>query len=200
MLTLFHAPHSRSSRIVWLIEELGAEVDIRYVDIQRADGSGGRDAANPHPDSKVPALKHGDALITESAAVALYLTGLHPQAGLGFPLESPERGPLLSWICWNAGELEPSLWAKMSGEVETNPHARARYDAAITRVLEALWVGPYLMGDRFTAADVMIGSTLGWARAHLPESPVLDAYLERLQSRPASLRAMQRDARPAIAA
>jgi len=85
MLTLFHAPWSRSSRLVWLVEELGADCRIEYCDIRRMDGAGAADPKNPHPDGKVPALLHNGALITESAAVALYLTGLHPEAGLGFP-------------------------------------------------------------------------------------------------------------------
>ena len=193
MLTLFHAPQSRSSRLVWLIEELGADCRIEYCDIHRADGSGGPDPKNPHPDGKVPALLHDGALITESAAVALYLTGLHPEAGLGFPQNSPQRGPLLTWICWAAGEMEPAIWGKITGAVETDPQARARYEAAVTRILEALWVGPYLMGEQFTVADVMIGASLGWGRQYLPDSPLLDDYMARLAERPASRRAMARD-------
>ena len=93
MLTLFHAPWSRSGRIVWLLEEIGADYDIRYVDIFRAmTQSGARDPANLHPDGKVPALLHDDVLVTESAAVALYLTDLFPEAGLGAPVGSAERG------------------------------------------------------------------------------------------------------------
>jgi len=192
MLTLFHAPQSRSSRLVWLIEELGADCRIEYCDIRRMDGSGAPDPRNPHPDGKVPALVHDGALITESAAVALYLDGLHPEAGLGFQA-SAERGPLLTWICWGVGELEPAIWSRMTGETEINPMARARYDAAVARLLEALWVGPYLMGETFTLADVMVGSTLAWARAQLPDSPLLDDYSARLAARPAHQRAMVRD-------
>lgn len=192
MLTLFHAPQSRSSRLVWLLEELGADCRIEYCDIRRMDGSGAPDSRNPHPDGKVPALVHDGALVTESAAVALYLDGLHPEAGLGFQT-SVERGPLLTWICWGVGELEPAIWSRMTGETETNPLARARYDAATARLLEALWVGPYLMGETFTLADVMVGSTLDWGRAQLPDSPLLDAYAARLAARPAHQRARARD-------
>lgn len=193
MLTLFHAPQSRSSRLVWLVEELGADVEIQYCDIQRMDGTGARDPKNPHPDGKVPALVHDGALITESAAVALYLNGLYPQAGLGFAPDAPQRGPLLTWILWGVGELEPAIWSQITGEVETNPYAKARYDAATTRLLEALWVGPYLMGEQFTLADVMIGSTLGWVRAQMPDSPLIDDYLARLAARSAHQRAQARD-------
>lgn len=193
MLTLFHAPHSRSSRLVWLIEELGAEVDIHYCDILRGDGSGARDPANPHPDGKVPALLHDGVLITESGAVAVYLAGLHPEAGLGFPQGSPDRGRLLTWMFWASGELEPALWGRISGATETDPMARRRYEQATDRLIEALWEGPWLMGDQFTIADVIVGSAVGWARSWLPDSPVFDRYIERLNARPARIRADARD-------
>ncbi|CAN5225770.1 glutathione S-transferase family protein [soil metagenome] len=193
MLTLFHAPWSRSSRLVWLTEELGAEARIEYCDIVRGDGSGARDPRNPHPDGKVPALVHDGVLITESGAIAVYLSGLYPKAGLGFPAVSSERGVLLSWMFWAAGEMEPALWGKISGATETDPVARLRYQQATDRLIEALWDGPFLMGERFTIADVIIGSALAWARPHLPDSPVFDRYLDRLAARPAKIRAEARD-------
>jgi len=193
MLTLFHAPHSRSSRLVWLLEEIGADCEIRYCDIVRGDGSGARDPANPHPDGKVPALIHDGALITESAAVALYLTDLFPEAGLGAPTGDRDRGEYLTWLAWAAGELEPAIWSRMSPDA--GPAMDRRYADAVDRLLDRLWSAPYLMGDRFSAADVMIGSSLIWARAFLPESPTLDAYVARLASRPALLRAQARDGR-----
>lgn len=193
MFTLFHAPQSRSSRIVWLLEELGAEYRIEYCDIARMDGTGARDPKNPHADGKVPALIDGSMLVTESAAVALYLTDAHPDAGIGAAVGSADRGAYLTWLTWAAGEMEPAMWGKISGATETDAFARARYDAAMARLLEALWTGPYLMGERFTAADVMIGSTLGWGRQHLPESPLLDAYFARITGRPAHQRSMAKD-------
>lgn len=200
MLTLFHAPQSRSSRMVWLIEELGIDCEIRYCQIAVRNGHavGEADPANPHPDGKVPALLHEGALITESAAIALYLADLFPEVGLGAQLGSAERGPLLTWVCWAVGELEPAIWSKMTGEADRDHLAKARYQAAVDRLLEALWVGPYLMGDRFTAADVMVGSSLAWARSLLPESPLLDAYAERLAQRPARIRADAKDSETAI--
>lgn len=201
MLTLFHAPWSRSGRILWLVEELGVEHDLRYVDIRRVqDGSGRRDPANPHPDGKVPALRHDGAVITESAAIAVYLTDLAPEAGLGAPVGSPERGALLTWLAWTAGEMEPALWSRISGSIEGDPVARARYDAVVARILGALETGPYLMGERFTAADVMIGSAVAWAREHMPASATLDAWLARIGDRPANRRAVARDGRPPVLA
>ena len=194
MLTLFHAPQSRSSRIVWLLEEIGADYHLRYVDIFRSmTGTGGRDPANPHPDGKVPALMHGDALVTESAAVALYLTDLFPEAGLGASVGSPERAAYVTWLAWTAGEMEPAYWGRISGQTDGDPVARARYDAVIARLFGALERGPYLMGERFTAVDVMVGSALAWGREYSPDSPLLDAYLARIMDRPANAAATAKD-------
>lgn len=196
MLTLFHAPWSRSSRLVWLLEEIGAPYDICYCDIARADGSGARDPRNPHPDGKVPALLHDDVLVTESMAVALYVADLFPQAGLGAPVGSPERGAFLTWLAWIAGEMEPAFWAKISGATDKDAQAQARYDAVLARLFAALDRGPYLMGQRFTAVDVMVGSALAWAREFTPASGALDAYLERVLERPANAIATVKDGAP----
>ncbi|GLS02027.1 glutathione S-transferase [Brevundimonas denitrificans] len=197
MLTLFHAPQSRSSRILWLLEELGVDYDIRYVDIFRSlTGTGGRDPANLHPDGKVPALAHNDALVTESAAIALYLTDLFPQAGLGAPVGSSERAAYVTWLAWTAGEMEPAYWSRISGQTDGDPAARARYDAVIARLFSALERGPYLMGERFTAVDVMVGSAMAWGREYSPDSPLLDAYLARIMDRPANAMATARDGEP----
>lgn len=194
MLTLFHAPQSRSGRIVWLLEEIGADYDIVYVDIFRAMTlTGARDPANLHPDGKVPALLHDEALVSESAAVALYLTDLHPEANLGASVGSPDRAAYVTWLAWTAGEMEPAFWSRISGAAESDPNAKARFDAVIARLLTALATGPYLMGDRFTAVDVMIASALAWGREYVPESALIDAYLERALNRPANARAAAKD-------
>ena len=194
MLTLFHAPQSRSGRIVWLLEEIGADYDIVYVDIFRAMTlTGARDPANLHPDGKVPALLHDEALVSESAAVALYLTDLHPEANLGASVGSPDRAAYVTWLAWTAVEMEPAFWSRISGAAESDPNAKARFDAVIARLLTALATGPYLMGDRFTAVDVMIASALAWGREYVPESALIDAYLERALNRPANERAAAKD-------
>jgi glutathione S-transferase len=195
MLTLFHAHWSRSSRLIWLLEELKADYQIHHCDIARMDGSGGRDPANPHPDGKVPALMHDGALVTESAAIALYLTDLFPEAGLGAAPGDPDRAVYLTWLFWTTGEMEPAYWSRIKGE--TDAHATARYDAANRRILTALDRGPYLMGRRFTAVDVLVASALSWGREHAPVSPRLDAYLKTVLARAANRRAEVLDA-PAL--
>lgn len=199
MLTLFHAPWSRSSRLVWLLEEIGADYEIRYCDIPRMDGTGARDPLNPHPDGKVPALLHGDVLVTESAAIAQYLTDLIPEAGLGAPVGSAERGAYLTWLAWTVGEMEPAYWSRISGAMEGDVKAQARYDAVIARLFGALARGPYLMGQRFTAVDIMVGSALAWGREFSPASEVLDAYLARIMDRPGNVLATAKDGTPPLA-
>jgi glutathione S-transferase len=196
MLTLFHAPQSRSSRILWLLEELGAEYRIRYVDIPRMDGSGAPDAENPHPDKKVPALLHGDVLVTESAAICLYLTDLHPESGLGPAVGDPKRGAYLTWLAYYAGVIEPVVVVESAGLGGNEALARTfrGLGEMHRRVEQALASGPYLLGERFSAADLLLASLGQWARAMLPAGEPVASYLARMNERPALARAMGRDA------
>ncbi|TCP33644.1 glutathione S-transferase [Sphingomonas sp. BK235] len=194
MLTLFHAPRSRSSRIVWLLEELGAPYQLRYVSIRYGDGSGdGPDPANPHPDAKVPALRDDAALVTESAAVATYVADRFPAAALAPAIGDADRGAYLTWLSWIEGEFGPAIFARMASPDGPAP---AAFAAALRRLDAALAAGPFLLGERFSAADVMLGGTLGWARHLLPQDGAIAAYAARLAARPAFARAAARDAVP----
>lgn len=199
MLTLFHAPQSRSSRFLWLLEELGAPYQVRYVDIPRRDGSGAPDPANPHPDKKVPALEHDGALIFESAAIALYLTDAFPQAGVGAPVGDAQRGAYITWLFYYAGVVDPTTVVRYMGEPgwEETAGGWGRPETMNRLISQALERGAYLLGDRFTAADLLIGSLGQWSRDLLPESAAIDGWLARLNARPALARAMARDAKPA---
>lgn len=195
MLTLFHAPRSRSTRIVWLLEELAAPYDLHHVTIRYIDGSGaGPDPANPHPDKKVPALLHDGVLVTESAAVATFLADLVPAAGLAPNVGDGDRGPYLAWMSWIECEFGPAVFQRLAaGAGAPAPEA---FEQALRRLDHALAIGPYLLGKRFSAADVMLGGTLGWARNLLPSGGPIPAYLARLSERQAFGRAMANDAAP----
>lgn len=199
MLTLYHAPHSRSGRIVWLLEELGVAYTLRRVGIVYGDGTGQRDPANVHPDGKVPALLHDDALVTESLAIALYLSDLTPEARLGAPVGDTGRGTFLTWLAWCTGELEPVVMTRMFGSGE-DARSRANFAAAVTRIDTALAAGPYMLGDRFTVVDIMVAGTLAFARDVMPPSAALDAYLARIAARPAKIAAEAIDTPAAVAA
>ena len=196
MLTLIHAPQSRSSRIIWLLEELGAEYDIRYVDIRRRDGSGGPDANNPHPHSQVPALLHDGTLIWESVAVVQYLTDLHPDCSLGRPPGHPERGAYLSWLAYYAGVIEPAAAAYVSGATAGNPALARLRTEMCARVIAVLTRQPYLIGETMSAADLLLASALQWMRKILPESTVVDRYIRVVTDRAAYDRAREIDSKP----
>ena len=195
MLTLYHAPQSRSSRIVWLLEELGADYDLRIVAISRGDGSGGPDPANPHPDKKVPALVDDGVLITESIAIVQYLTDKFPAAGIGPTVGDPKRGPYLSWLAYYAGVVEPVInleFAKLADDPVMRRTFRGRAEMD-RHILDALERGPWLLGERFSGADLLLASMGQFMRTMLPAGPVVDAYLARCNARPALARAMAKD-------
>ena len=194
MITLYHAPQSRSSRMIWLLEELGVPYEIRPVSIFRPmTGEGVGDPANPHPDKRVPAIEHDGALVAESVAILQYLTDAFPNAGLGPRIGTPERGAYLTWLAWYAATLEPAMFAQFGGELESSPMKQRSYDAAMGRLEAALANGPYVMGEHYTGADLLIGSAINFARQAFPESGALDAYAQRCKSRPANVRAMELD-------
>jgi glutathione S-transferase len=195
MLTLYHAPQSRSSRIIWLLEELGAPYELRVVDIPRLDGSGAPDPANPHPDKKVPALVDDGVLVVESSAIVLYLTDAFPAAGLGPAVGDPLRGRYLSWLAYYAAVMEPVVVLEFAGLAEDAGLKRAfRGKAEMgARVLAALREGAHLLGDRFSGADLLVASMAQWARHTLPQEPLVDDYLARIAARPALARAMALD-------
>lgn len=198
MLRLHHGHASRSSRILWLLEELGADYEIAYTDIPRRDGSGAPDPSNPHPDKKVPALVHDDALVTESIAIILYLTDLFPGSGIGPAIGEPGRGEYLTWLAYYAGVIEPVM---TFGFAELGDHpvlqrtfrGRAEVDQ---RVLAALEESPYILGESFSAVDLLLGSSGLVFRQLLPEGKKVDEWLERIAARPARARANAKDAAP----
>lgn len=192
MLTLFHAPRSRSTRFLWLLEELGAPYRIEKVDIFRSmSGTGARDPRNPHPHGQVPALLDDGVLITESAAIALYLTDKFPTAGLGPMISDPHRGPYLSWLAYYAGVLEPAvtnLWKQRQDDQD-----KAQYQALDERLRTTLEKQPWLLGEQFSAADILFVSLLQSARQMLPPHAVYDDWLARANARPALARALAKD-------
>jgi glutathione S-transferase len=196
VLTLFHAPRSRSFRMLWLLEELGAPYELKIVNIRRADGSGAVDPANPHPHAKVPTLSDDGTVVFETPAIALYLTDKYPNAGLGPRVGDPDRGAYLSWLAYYTGEIEPSLTAKfLKIQHIYGMFGWAPFDDVITYLTRSL-ERPYLLGERFSAADIVIGGSLPllMSRGIVPESDLLKSYTQRILGRPAYGRAQAKDA------
>jgi glutathione S-transferase len=196
MLTLYHAPRSRSFRTLWLLEEIGTPYDLKIVNIRRGDGSGAADAANPHPLGKVPALDHDGQVVFETAAIALYLTDLFPQSGLGPKIGDKERGAYLSWLAYYAGVFEPSLTAKflkiqhIYGTFGWGP-----FEEVLEHLGSTLAAGPYLLGEKFSAADIVYGGSLPllMSRGMVPETETFKAYAARVTGRSAFARAQAKD-------
>jgi glutathione S-transferase len=195
MLTVYHAPQSRSSRILWLLEEIGEPYTIETMDIRRAGGVGTPDPRNPHPDKKVPALVHDGQLVTESAAICLYLTDTFPQAKLGPLRGEAKRGAYLTWLAYYPGVIEPVVVAKAQGRTEKEPDERRAYDQMESRLRGALEAGPYVLGDAFSAADILVVSVFQWMRALMPAGALFDGYVARCTARPALARAGAKDGR-----
>jgi glutathione S-transferase len=194
MLTLYHAPKSRSNSIVWLLEELGVPYQMRVVDIRRADGSGTRDAHNPHPHGKVPALDHDGHTVFETAAIALYLTDLFPEKGLGPKIGDPNRGEYLSWLAYRPGVLEPALMMRRLNVTHvTGAMGWAPADDVEALLNRTLAMREYLIGDRFSAADIVVGGAIHYMTMFkvMNETDVLKAYTARITARPAFKRAME---------
>ncbi|WP_420396509.1 glutathione S-transferase family protein [Nioella sp.] len=197
MLTLYHAPLSRSTRIVALIHELGLldRVQIEPVTVSRADGSGGRDLKNPHPEGKVPLLVHDGAVIRESTAIALYLAELAPEAGLAPQVGAADRGPLLSWLSWYCGVLEPVIVLTLCGVAHPVLNTTFRgLPEATDRLADALERNSYLMGDDFTIADLIIASTFSTLPHLMPDNPDIQGWVARCANRPAMQAALAYDA------
>lgn len=197
MLTLFHNPRSRSTRFIFLLEALGAPYEIhRLAPIRRADGSGSIDPTNPHPHGKVPALKDGDALIFESAAIALYLTDKFPASGLGPQVGDPLRGAYLSWLAYYAGVMEPAwVSAFMKWEVPRSTAGWVATPDVMTFVNATLAKGPYILGEKFSAVDILVGTTfaLFMGTPLLEKTDLLQSYVQRVLARPAFAKAQEID-------
>lgn len=199
MITLFHSPASRSSTIVWLLEELGVAYDIVYCDIRRRSGQGAPDPKNVHPEKRVPALMHDGSLVTEQAAIGLYLTDAFPDAGLGRAVGTPERAAYLSWLAFFAGEADPVYNARALYGPRLDPMTLRDQGRVVGRVDAALAANPFLMGAALTAADIFMSGPFVWDPDLAPGNGRIQRWLERLSGRPAAKRAAGKDEPPLAA-
>jgi glutathione S-transferase len=197
MLTLFHSPQTRSTSIVTLIEEMGIRdwIDIREVTIPRMDGSGGRDPANPHPEGKVPVLVHDGKVITERAAIILHLTSLFPDSGMAPKVGTPDWGVFAAWMAWYQGVLEPTFIMEATGLSHPWMTAAIRdHQTAVARMRAALERGPWLLGDTFSAADLLLHGPYVWFPDATPDDALIRDWIARCQARPAVARVRDADA------
>ncbi len=195
-LVFFHNPHSRACMTRALLEELGATFELHTIDFREQQQlAPAYRAINPM--GKVPAIRHGDAVVTETVAIFIYLADVYRQAGLAPALDDPDRGPYLRWLVFYAACFEPAL-SDRALKREPPPRAQSPYadfDTTLNTLHDRLAAGPWLLGERFSAADVLWGNALRFVTSFklIEATPVIDDYMQRVAARPAEQRAMEAD-------
>jgi glutathione S-transferase len=196
MITLYHRSKTRSSRFIFLLEELGAPYQIKHVVTRTAQG-GEPDPTNPHPHGKVPAISDDGEVVFESSAIVLYLTDKFPKNGLGPQVGEKKRGAYVSMLAYYGSVLEPAFMSKFMSVVVPRPTAGwVEVEEAMGFIVKTLSATPYLLGDKFSAADVLYGTTFGMfgQSPMMPKSDVITDYVKRCLERPAYARALEKDA------
>jgi len=196
-LVFYTNPQSRGRIVRWMLEEVGQPYRTEILDYKTTMKAPAYRAINPM--AKVPALTHGDAVVTEVAAICAYLADAFPQAGLAPPSTSPLRAPYYRWLLFAAGPLEAALSNKALGFVV--PEGRevvmgyGTYNAAVSTLEAAVAKNDYLAGDRFSAADLYVGGHIGFGMQFgtLEKRPAFEKYWARLSARPAAQRAKEID-------
>ena len=194
-LTFYTNPMSRGRIVRWMLEEVGQPYDTVILDY--ATTLKGADYLAINPMGKIPALKHGEAVVTECAAICAYLADAFPQAGLAPPLA--ERGDYYRWLFFAAGPIEAAVAAKSLGFEPKPEQQRMVGFGSLGDVMNALETAvadrEFIAGGKFSAADVYVGSQIGWGMqfGSLEKRPAFQAYWDRIADRPAAVRAREID-------
>ncbi|MGH3629694.1 MAG: glutathione S-transferase family protein [Sciscionella sp.] len=196
-LIFYTNPQSRGRIVRWMLEETGADYETKVLGY--AESMKGADYLAINPMGKVPAIRHGDIVVTEVAAICAYLADAFPDAGLAPPAGSRLRGPYYRWLFYAAGPVEAAVTNRALKVEPTAEQQRfvgyGSFEAAIDNLENALRPGPYICGDRFTAADLYVGSQIGFGMmfGSIDKRPVFEEYFGRLAARPAAVRANRID-------
>jgi glutathione S-transferase len=201
-MKLYGHPNSRASRALWALEEVQAEYEYVHVDLKSGQGRIDSYLAI-NPAGKVPTLVDGELVITESAAICLYLGDKFPESGLIPPIGSSERAECYRWVSFAISELEQPLWTIAKHRFVLPEEKRVpailqtafwEFSVAASVLATGIAARPYATGEIFTAADILLGHTLAWARSTRIElaQDSLNAYADRVLDRPALSRARER--------
>jgi len=197
-IVFYTNPMSRGRIVRWMLEEIGQP--YRTVVLDYGTTMKASEYLSINPMGKVPSITHRGVSVTECAAICAWLADAYPEAGLAPALDDPLRGPYLRWMFFGAGPLEAAVTAKALGLLAPADKAGTAGYGSFEQVVDTLETvvsasGPWLLGDRFSALDVYLGSQIGWGLQFrtLPERDVFKAYAERLFHRPAAIRAREID-------
>jgi glutathione S-transferase len=192
MIKLYWAPRTRSLRALWVLEEAGAPYERLRLDLAAGEQKSAEFRAI-NPMAKVPALADGPLAMAESGAICAYVAEAYPDAGLAPPQGDPSRGRYLQWLFFSPGCIEAAFLAKFANVSITSESAGfGEFDRVFDVLEAAVQPGPWLLGEKFTAADVMIGLDLHFGIdifKLVPTRPALRAYVDRCLARPALQRA-----------
>lgn len=196
-LTFYTHPMSRGRVVRWMLEEIGVPYTVETMQF-------GPEMKTPEylaitPMGKVPAIKHGNTVVTEVAAICAYLADQFPEKNLAPPPHSMERGPYYRWLFFMAGPFEMATSALAYGWKIDSSNAQAvgcgRVEDSVNTLEKVLGQSPYICGDHFTAADVLVSSYLWWEtmQKNIPQNEVFQDYIKRTGNRPAAQRANELD-------
>jgi glutathione S-transferase len=193
-LTFYTNPMSRGRIVRWMLEELAQPYETVLLDYGTTMKADEYRAVNPM--GKVPAIRHGDVVVTEAAAICAYLADAFPDAGLAPPPGDPKRGPYYRWMFFAAGPVEAVITGKALGLLAPEDKKMMAGYGSFEETIDALegavsGPGPFICGEQFTAADVYVGASIGWGTQFgiIPKRDAFQAYLARITDRPAYQRA-----------
>jgi glutathione S-transferase len=200
-IVLHYHPFTRAAGVVWMLEELGVPYELRYVDVTQGEH---RTEAfkRINPMGKLPALVDGDVLVTEVAAIGMYLADRYAYGTLCPRVDEPARATYLRWICYAPSVIEPAAYAQGANwEYRAAQAGWGRYEDVLDTIERAIGQGPFLLGERFSMADMIFGGTVRYMLQFkmLEARPAFVAYADRLSARPASQAAAAKNAAQAAA-
>jgi len=191
-LVFYHNPMSRGRIVHWMLEEVGAPYETKIIDLKKREQKAPAYLA-VNPMGKIPAIVHGETVVTETAAICAYLADAFPQAALAPPVGDHARGTYYRWLFFGAACVEPALFDKAMGRPPVEREgmlAYGNYDSVLGVLESAVATGPWILGERFSAADVYVGAQVGWGlqMKTLEPRPAFQRYSERCALRPAFTR------------
>ncbi|MDQ3037024.1 MAG: glutathione S-transferase family protein [Myxococcota bacterium] len=186
-IVLYHHPFSRAAGVVWMLEELGRPYRLEHVELTKGEQKSERLRAL-NPMGKIPILVDGETIVTETAAIGIYLADRYAPGRLAPALDASQRGKFLRACVFPSAVIEPASLAKMKGwEVPTGQAGFGDYDSMVASLESLLADGPFVLGETFSIADTILGGTVRWMLRFdmLPATPRLTQYAQRLGERPA---------------
>lgn len=196
-IVFYHNPMSRGRVVHWMLEELGEPYTVRLLSLEKGEHKR-PEYLSINPMGKIPAIVHRDTVITEVAAICTYLADAFPKANLAPALDDPARGTYLRWIFFTSGCVEPAMTDRSLSRAvpeKAGMVGYGTYEDTMNALEKAITPGPYILGQRFSAADVFVGSMINWGMMvkSLESRPAFQAYGARLNDRPAARRSAAQD-------